>query len=554
MPRWEAFEIDPDFVRAQIEKGNVDYVEVASQVAETRFFEHLFQNAAWPELVASFPTPRKREEVPLYLYLASQLTLRLHGATGYGAYPYVIHCGGLKEVLGQQQARWRQDPATGRWLLECAGYNDKNDYARVTPCDPDYLRKLARDTDPKNLERWFGHAVPRYVEHMGLWDAEGIVLVDGSYLFVPDNEHYEDSVVLWFDEHNHPVDRKDLSPAELVKLRKRRCYRMVNAVHTNRRQDYWTYVGLRMGSGKLAEVPQLRPMMEELDNALGRGRVKLVIHDKGFIDGPSVKALKEDRGIDTLFPMKQNMLDWRDALRLVEEDGRPWQLWRPPTPQPVPPPVQRPASIIAREQARQKTLAKQKQEKAQAPPVSVDHVDLKLVPEMRLWEDCGVPLQVTVMREHLSDGQVNTWGLGTTRKLQDPLEAWEYYRLRSGIEERHRQAKCFWDLTHFRSCDYGLVENQVAFTLLAMTMVQVFLEKTDRGDLTGRTRQRMWQELLPQGDKIVVYVGNRVAFLTATEYADWLLGVSEGARRRLRGQMRKLARHRRDLPELPPRP
>ena len=100
VPRWEAFEIDPDFVHAEIDRGNVDYVEVASQVAETRFFEHLFQSTPWPELVASFPTPRKKEEVPLFLYLSSQLSLRLHGASGYGAYPHVIHCGGLKEVLG----------------------------------------------------------------------------------------------------------------------------------------------------------------------------------------------------------------------------------------------------------------------------------------------------------------------------------------------------------------------------------------------------------------------------------------------------------------------
>lgn len=552
MPRWEAFEIDPGFVRDEIERGNVDYVEVASQVVETRFFEYLFQSAPWSELVDSFPTPRKKSDVPLFLYLASQLTLRLHGATGYGAYPYVIHCGGLKDVLGEEQARWRQDPRTERWRVDCAGYNDKNDYARVTPCDLDYLRKLARDTDEERLQAWFGYALPRYVREVGLWDEEGIVLVDGSYLFVPDNERYEGSVVLWFDEHNHPVTYEDLTPAEKAKARKRRCYRMVNAVHTNRRQEYWTYAGLQVGSGKMAEVPQLLPMMQRLDKALGRGRVKLVIHDKGFIDGATVRTLKVDHGIDTLFPMKQNMLDWKDALRLVEEDGRPWQVWRPPPPAAPAPPPQRPASITARELKRQETLAAKK--KGEPEPARVERVDLKLIPEMKLWDDCGVPLNVTVMREHMTDGEINTWGIGTTRKLQDPLEAWEFYRLRSGIEERHRQAKCFWDLTHFRSCDYGLVVNQVAFTLLAMTLMQVFLEKSDRGDLAGRTRQRMWEELLPQGDKIVVYTANRVAFLAATEYADWLLGVGEGARRRLRGRMRKLARNRRDLPELPPRP
>lgn len=551
MRRWEAFEVDPQYVHDEIDRGRLDYLEVASHVAETRFFRSLFEQTPWEELVASFPTPRKKEEVPLWLYLSSQLTLRLHGAIGYGGYPYIIHCGGLKEVLGEQQVRWREDPQTRRWSLECQGYNRKNDYARITPCDPDFLRKLARDTDEEALQRWFGRAVPTYVRQTGLWDEDGIVLADGSYLFVPDNERYEKSVVMRFDEHHHPVDREDLTAAELAKTRLRRCYRMVNLVHTNRRQDYWVYAGLRMGSGKMAEAPQLGPMVEELDQALGRGRVKLVIHDRGFIDGPTVRQIKE-RGIDTLFPLKSDMLDWKDARRLAEVDGKPWQVWRPPPREPPPVPVQRPAHLQARERKRQETLEKKRAGRPK--PVEVDRVEMKLIPQMRLWDACGIPLEVTILRKHLTNGEVFEWGLATPREIADPLEAWQLYELRAGIEERHRQAKCFWDLTAFRSPDYTLVVNQVVFTLLAYTLIQVFLEKSDREDITGKTRQRMWEELLPRGDKISAYVDNRVAHLNAVDYSDWLLGVSDGARRRLRGRLRALGRQRRDLPPLPPRP
>lgn len=548
---WEAFEVDPEYVHAEVHAGRLDYVEVASHVAETRFFRSLFEQTAWEELVASFPTPRKKEEVPLWLYLSSQLTLRLHGAIGYGGYPYIIHCGGLKEVLGEQQVRWKEDPQTSQWHLECQGYNDKNDYSRITPCDPDFLRKLARDTDEEGLQHWFGRAVPTYVRRSGLWDDEGIVVADGSYLFVPDNERYENSGVMRFDEHNHPVDREKLSAAELARTRLRRCYRMVNLVHTNRRQDYWAYVGVRMGSGKMAEAPELEPLVGQVDKALGAGQVKLVIHDRGFIDGQTVRTLKE-RGIDTLFPLKSDMLDWKDARRLAEVDGRPWQVWRPP-PREVPPiPVQRPEHLRRQERRRQETLAKKK---AGLPkPVEVDRVEMKLIPGMRLWDACGVPLGVAVLRKVLTSGEVIEWGLATPRRFDEPLEMWQFYQLRNGIEERNRHAKCFWDLTAFRSTDYGLVVNQVVFTLLAYTLMEVFLEKSDRGDIAGKTRQRMWEELLPRGEKISVYAGNRVAHLNATEYSDWLLGVSEGARRRLRGRIRALGRQRRDLPDLPPRP
>jgi hypothetical protein len=551
MSRWEAFEVDPQTVREQIDQGHCDYLEVASQVAETRFFRHLLSATPWEDLVASFPTPRQKEEVPLWLYLSSQLTLRLHGATGYGAYPYVVHCGGLKEVLGEQQIRWREDSQTHQWVLECQGYNDKNAYARVTPCDPDYLRKLARDTSEEALQRWFGREVPRYAKKLGLWDQEGIVLADGSYVFVPDNERYEHSVVMRFDRHNHPVDREKLSAAELAQTRLRRCYRMINLVHTPRRQQYWLYAGVKMGSGKMAEGPELRPLVQELDEALGQGGIKLVIHDRGFIDGSTVRSLKERR-IDTLFPLRSDMLDWKDAQKLAELDDRPWQLWKPSPKEPPPIPLQRPPWIQAREEKRRKTVAQRRQN--EPAPVKVDRVEMKLIPQMRLWESCGVPLQVAVLKEYSSDGKISTWGLGTTRSLSDPLEMWQLYQLRPGIEERHRQAKCFWDLAHFRSPDYRLVVNQVVFTLLAYTLMQVFLEKSDREDLTGRTRQRMWESLLPQGDKIIVYAAGRVAFLNAPQFADWMLGVSEGARRRLRGRMRQLDRQRCDLPDLPPRP
>lgn len=551
MPPWEAFEVDPEYVRGNIEAGRVDYVEVASHVAEGRFFRSLFEQTLWEELVASFPTPRKKEEVPLWLYLSSQLTLRLHGAMGYGAYPYIMHCGGLKEILGERQVQWKEDPQTRRWHLECQGYNEKNAYARITPCDPDFLRKLARDTNEEALQRWFGRAVPRYVQKTGLWDEEGIVLADGTYLFVPDNDRYERSTVMRFDQHNHPVDRDKLTAAELAKTRLRRCYRMVNLVHTNRRQEYGAYAGMRMGEGKMAEAPQLRPMVQELAKALGPGRVKLVIHDRGFIDGATLRELKES-GIDTLFPLRSDMLDWKDARRLADTDGRTWQVWRPPKREPPPVPVQRPAHIRAREQKRQETVARRK---AMLPkPVEVDRVEMKLIPEMRLWDECGIPLQVTVMRKYLTNATVIEWGLATPRRIEDPLEAFELYELRNGIEEKHRQVKCYWDLTHFRSPDYGLVVNQVAFTLLAYTLMQVFLEKSDREDITGKTRRRMWEELLPQGEKISVYSDNRVAHLNAVEYSDWLLGVNEGARRRLRGRMRALGRQRRDPPALPPRP
>jgi hypothetical protein len=108
---------------------------------------------------------------------------------------------------------WATHPETGDISLRCEGFNEKNDYARQTPCDQDYLRKLAGDTDAQQLQTWFNRDVVGIFRGHRAFDAEGSFLGDASYLFVPDNERYEGSSLLLFDEQNHPVDSTKLTPS-----------------------------------------------------------------------------------------------------------------------------------------------------------------------------------------------------------------------------------------------------------------------------------------------------------------------------------------------------
>jgi len=61
----------------------------------------------------------------------------------------------MLNAFGPQVAHKSKHPETKDVTLSCAGFNDKNDYDRQTPCDQDYLRKLARDTQPELLQSWF---------------------------------------------------------------------------------------------------------------------------------------------------------------------------------------------------------------------------------------------------------------------------------------------------------------------------------------------------------------------------------------------------------------
>ena len=95
-----------------------------------------------------------------------------------------------------------------------------------TPCDQDFLRKLAKDTEADALMRWFSTDVAEVFKTQRAFDKEGIFIGDASYLFVPDNPNYEGSETLLFDENDHPLseqaykkmtdEQKDPLPVETV--------------------------------------------------------------------------------------------------------------------------------------------------------------------------------------------------------------------------------------------------------------------------------------------------------------------------------------------------
>jgi hypothetical protein len=545
MSGWNAFEVDKPFVVENFKRGFFDYLEVASHVAETEFFRWLLGKRLMEHLATTYPTPRKKEEVPLWVYLSAELTLKLHGASGFSTLPYVLHCGGLKDALGPEQVTTVQDPQSEEYQLQCEGYNHKNFYPRQTPCDQDFVRKLARGTPPEALEHWFGQALPPLYRATHAFDPEGIFIVDGSYLFVPDNENYEHSSLLRFDKHNHPLSEtayEALSPLEKRHCPFRRCYRTVTVLHTDREKNYYLYCGVRMLAGKDSETPHLRPLVEDVLASTKKGTVKWLVFDRGFIDGPTIAYLKKEHAVDSLFPLKVNMTAWDEAKRLAAIDPRPPAIWRPP----VPPPLSlqgKPESIQKRERKRQETLRRKREEDPTPREPTVQEVRLRLVPQTRVWDECDVPIQVALLEEHLTDGSHTEWALATTAAVQDPQEMWDLYKVRPAIEERHRQLKCFWDLTSFRSTNFALVVNQVVFVLLAYSLMQIFLMKIHKEEYTQKTRERLLDHLLPRGRKVFLYYKNRVGTLTSLEHQELVLTLSEGARRRILGKTRQLRKH-----------
>jgi hypothetical protein len=526
------FEYDKERVLEAFRRGEFDAVEVVSEVAERDFFAFLRSQRLLAELAESYPTPRVKEEVPVWLYLASDVALRLHGRHSFHSFPFVVRSGGLLSLLGPDQAQRRVDPTSGDLHLECEGFNRKNHYHRETPCDPDFLRKMARDTKPDALACWFGAALPRALKKRHAFDREGIFVGDGSYLFVPDNPDYEGSSRMWFDEHNHPVDPEEVPPDQRVL---RRCYKMVTLLHINRAQDYYFYVGARVVPGKTSEVALLYEMVDEFVGAVGRGIMKLLILDRGFIDGEAIGRCKQKHRIDVLIPLKKSMDLFVDVMGLGRSEDAPWQDLPAPAPPPVAPPPDRPEAITRREAKRRRTVAARRPPAPPPPRRSV--LDVR---ELTTWQSCPVPLNVVLNREIEADGKEQFWALATTRNYVRPESLVDLYALRSSCEERHRQLKCFQDLASFTSRAFSLVVHQVVFTLLTYTLLQWHLWRRERAALNRKTQPRVRETIRPAAEQVVIYHEHYFAFLDVYEYQELLLRLSDPARLKILAKTEQL--------------
>ena len=547
------FEENKPKVLKALENGDFDYIEAASEVCETEFFRFIDANSILTELAESYPTPRENEDVPLWVYVASNISLRIHGEHAFHAYPLVVRIGGMLNAFGPQMGRKVVDGDSSRVTLDCEGFNKKNRYDRQSPCHHDFLRKLAKDTDVDALTRgWFGRDVLQVFQRRGAFDEEGILIGDASYLFVPDNENYEGSEKLRFDESDHPVSREayeKMSPKQQARCQWRRCYKMVTLLHTNRKLDYFLFVGLKVIPGSAHESPVLYELVDELVAAVGRGVMKRLIVDRGFLDGKGISKCKTEHGIDVLIPVRRNMDIHADALALFQLPEVDWAPVKLPKPRRDQRPRHRPLSIVKRELKRQETLRKRKGQK----PLSAEEtrkvlaktlvgIEVAAIGGFRSWSSCTVPLTVVATREHYGDGHEKTWLLLDTRADRDAAEVRAEYRLRSAIEERYRQLKCFSNLAGFTSCALSLVVNQVVFVMLTYNLLQFYLLQQGFEDLTGKPLPFAQRELLASVTNNIVYWKCYCAFFTTYELVELTARVSDEARKKIAKKSRRRQR------------
>lgn len=540
------FEQKKPLVLEALGEGEFDYIESASEVVETEFFRFIKATAILDTLAKTYPSPRKKEEVPLWFYVASNLSMRLHGVHSFHSFPLVVRSGGLLNVLGPKGAQKVTHPDTGDVTIACEGFNQKNHYDREAPCDQDFLRKVAKDTEADALMRWFSTDVAAVLKSQRAFDKEGMFIGDASYLFVPDNPNYEGSVKLLFDENDHPVSEEaytTMTDEKKARCQWRRCYKMVSLLHTNRAMDFFFFVSVTVLPGNAHESPVLYEQVRQFVETVGKGVMKRLIVDRGFLDGTSISTCKKDCGIDVLIPVRRTMDIYEDAMALFKLPDVAWVCVEEPVRESTESPRPRPEAIIKREKKRQETLERLKKQEPSPPPEEIIvKREAASIGEFRSWSSCTVPLSVVANRETYADGHQKTWLLIDTKEVEDPTEASEEYHLRTTIEERHRQLKCFIDLTKFTSRAFSMVVNQVVFIMLSYNLLQLYLLRQGRKELNKKTPPRIRQQLLPADNHIIVYFEHYYGLFAPLELTEIIATLGEEARKKVAEKCRRLRR------------
>jgi len=541
------FERNDALVVAAFRRGEFDYLEGVGEISETDFFRTITSWKVLKKLAATYPSPCQKEDVPVWAYIAGDISLRFHGVNQFHAFPYVVRSGGMINAFGPAMGHKVTHPQTGDVTLSCQGFNKKNEYDRQTPVDQDYLRKMAKRTDAGRLMTWFNRDVVGIFKQHHAFDPEGLFVGDASYLFVPDNPHYEGSSRLLFDEHNHPVGSQRLSPQERRRYVWRRCYKFVSLIHINRSGDFFLYAGVKVVAGKEHECPILYQMIEQFVEFHGKGIIRKLLIDRGFLDGPNIGRCKQEWGIDVLIPARRGMDIYQDVLGLAKAGELDFKPYVPQSPSAKPFPLHRPESIRKREESRQRTLARRKAQaaadtKAVAPSPSPIRSEVATVTAVKTFTSCPVPLDVIVNKEVYTDGSEDYWMLLSTAPVDDPVLGRQDYSLRTTIEERHRQLKCYSDLEGFSSRSFNLIANQVVFVLLTYSLLQWYLLRSGREELNHQTRPRTLDLLRPVITTILIYYKDYVAFLSPLEHQELVLTLDKEAQKKILAKTRALRR------------
>jgi Transposase DDE domain len=465
-----------------LHQGRVDSIEAATEEVTDWHVLYALKSGLLAECAAAFPDPRLEPEIPALVLLAASVAAAFQGEYALRESGLALHSPAILAELGMNAA----------WLAPGEGLSRRGTASRAL-FHGDTLRKLllqiadldrAEGRRPgESLLNWWNETVgPALLRHAG--GGTGVWIRDTTKLIVNlANPRYEASEVVT-EEGKHPQRGYKLGLLSTL-------------IDTGRLLVQVAWEGIRAG-----DVRVCRPFVTE-GTPMQRG--ELLLEDRGLLDGAEIMVLKRDLGVDTVVPLKSNMLAYRLAVLQAERQPHRWKA-HPTRPKQEIQPVAGIASV---------------------------------------WEECGVPLNACVVREWQAEkGEYDYFVFATTNEQRSAKGILTDYGARSECEEDHRQTKGpDWELDEYTSTALVEILYHVLMVLFAYNLCQLY-GQTEAGErFAGKTKRTRQRQARREGElRLVVVAGAQYAVLEWSTVAAILLEVEGEAKERLRALLRERER------------
>jgi len=106
------FERNDALVIEAFRRGEFDYLEGVGEISETDFFRTITTRKVLEKLAATYPAPGQKQDVPIWAYIAGDISMRFHGVNQFNAFPYVVRSG--HPLGGDDQCLWSRHGTQGR--------------------------------------------------------------------------------------------------------------------------------------------------------------------------------------------------------------------------------------------------------------------------------------------------------------------------------------------------------------------------------------------------------------------------------------------------------
>ena len=82
-------------VLRRLKDGRIDYLDLTSWSFQDRLFGFLIEERFFEWCGSSYPTPRERENIPVWFLLACALQMKLHCSAAFHKLEYILRSGSI---------------------------------------------------------------------------------------------------------------------------------------------------------------------------------------------------------------------------------------------------------------------------------------------------------------------------------------------------------------------------------------------------------------------------------------------------------------------------